>query len=168
MIKTNTRLHVSLIGAPTDIGAGTRGSSMGPEALRVAGLQPVAHAEGGLERHPSGGDVAQREVAFRAQIEEVEPGGGSQAGRRQRVGRHVDGALVLAHRRQCGARQAERAGGVERARDGLTGVVAGDTLAANAADDGSLRCILLGIGLFIAFIVVLLYMPIFELAGSVQ
>jgi arginase len=29
---------VSLIGAPTDIGAGARGASMGPEALRVAGL----------------------------------------------------------------------------------------------------------------------------------
>ena len=29
---------VSLIGAPTDIGAGTRGASMGPEALRVAGI----------------------------------------------------------------------------------------------------------------------------------
>ncbi|HEX5806413.1 MAG TPA: arginase [Macromonas sp.] len=29
----------SLIGAPTDIGAGTRGAAMGPEALRVAGLQ---------------------------------------------------------------------------------------------------------------------------------
>ncbi|MBL8447349.1 MAG: arginase [Zoogloeaceae bacterium] len=28
----------SIIGAPTDIGAGTRGASMGPEALRVAGL----------------------------------------------------------------------------------------------------------------------------------
>ena len=34
-----TRLRqVSLIGAPTDIGAGARGASMGPEALRVAGL----------------------------------------------------------------------------------------------------------------------------------
>ena len=33
-----TRTTVSLIGAPTDIGAGTRGASMGPEALRVAGL----------------------------------------------------------------------------------------------------------------------------------
>ncbi|MEO7952758.1 MAG: arginase [Polaromonas sp.] len=32
---------VRLIGAPTDVGAGTRGASMGPEALRVAGLQPV-------------------------------------------------------------------------------------------------------------------------------
>jgi arginase len=31
-------LPVSLIGAPTDIGAGHRGASMGPEALRVAGL----------------------------------------------------------------------------------------------------------------------------------
>jgi len=29
----------SLIGAPTDVGASDRGSSMGPEALRVAGLQ---------------------------------------------------------------------------------------------------------------------------------
>ena len=30
---------VALIGAPTDVGAGRRGASMGPEALRVAGLQ---------------------------------------------------------------------------------------------------------------------------------
>ncbi len=29
---------IALIGAPTDVGAGSRGSSMGPEALRVAGL----------------------------------------------------------------------------------------------------------------------------------
>ncbi len=29
---------ISLIGAPTDIGAGCRGASMGPEALRVAGI----------------------------------------------------------------------------------------------------------------------------------
>ncbi len=35
---------VSLIGAPTDIGAGTRGASMGPEALRVAGIrEAIAH-----------------------------------------------------------------------------------------------------------------------------
>ncbi|MDJ0949236.1 MAG: arginase [Alphaproteobacteria bacterium] len=31
--------HVTLIGAPTDIGAGDRGASMGPEALRVARLE---------------------------------------------------------------------------------------------------------------------------------
>ena len=31
-------LQVSLIGVPTDVGAGTRGASMGPEALRVAGI----------------------------------------------------------------------------------------------------------------------------------
>ncbi len=37
---------ISLIGAPTDVGAGTRGSSMGPEALRVAGL-PEALARRG-------------------------------------------------------------------------------------------------------------------------
>ena len=30
---------ISLIGAPTDIGAGSRGASMGPEALRVAQIQ---------------------------------------------------------------------------------------------------------------------------------
>jgi arginase len=41
-----TLRHVTLIGAPTDIGAGTRGASMGPEALRVAQLQPVLEAQG--------------------------------------------------------------------------------------------------------------------------
>jgi arginase len=37
---------ISLIGAPTDIGAGARGASMGPEALRVAGLQQVLEEHG--------------------------------------------------------------------------------------------------------------------------
>ncbi len=37
---------VSLIGAPTDVGAGARGASMGPEALRVAGLQGALEAQG--------------------------------------------------------------------------------------------------------------------------
>ncbi|WP_374594128.1 arginase [Aquabacterium sp.] len=37
---------VHLIGAPTDIGAGMRGASMGPEALRVAGLQAAIEAQG--------------------------------------------------------------------------------------------------------------------------
>lgn len=37
---------VSLIGAPTDVGAGYRGASMGPEALRVAGLQGALEARG--------------------------------------------------------------------------------------------------------------------------
>jgi arginase len=41
-------LHVSLIGAPTDIGAGARGASMGPEALRVADIGP-ALAKHGLD-----------------------------------------------------------------------------------------------------------------------
>jgi arginase len=40
-----TSRHVALIGAPTDIGAGTRGASMGPEALRVAQLQSVLEAQ---------------------------------------------------------------------------------------------------------------------------
>jgi arginase len=38
--------HLSLIGAPTDVGAGARGASMGPEALRVAGLQAALEAHG--------------------------------------------------------------------------------------------------------------------------
>lgn len=37
---------VALIGAPTDVGAGTRGASMGPEALRVAGLQAALERQG--------------------------------------------------------------------------------------------------------------------------
>jgi arginase len=37
---------IVMIGAPTDIGAGARGASMGPEALRVAGLQPALQAHG--------------------------------------------------------------------------------------------------------------------------
>lgn len=37
---------VSLIGVPTDIGAGHRGASMGPEALRVAGLGEALAARG--------------------------------------------------------------------------------------------------------------------------
>ncbi len=38
--------QLSLIGAPTDIGAGHRGASMGPEALRVAGLTHALLAHG--------------------------------------------------------------------------------------------------------------------------
>jgi len=38
--------QISLIGAPTDIGAGARGASMGPEALRVAGIQPTLESHG--------------------------------------------------------------------------------------------------------------------------
>jgi len=38
--------RVSLIGAPTDIGAGTRGASMGPEAMRVAEVQAALEGHG--------------------------------------------------------------------------------------------------------------------------
>ena len=38
--------HLSLIGAPTDIGAGSRGASMGPEALRVANILQVLQSHG--------------------------------------------------------------------------------------------------------------------------
>lgn len=48
--------QLRLIGAPTDIGAGRRGASMGPEALRVANLQQA------LQQHGlnvvDGGDVS--------------------------------------------------------------------------------------------------------------
>lgn len=37
---------IALIGVPTDIGAGTRGASMGPEALRVAGLTEAITSHG--------------------------------------------------------------------------------------------------------------------------
>jgi arginase len=37
---------ISLIGAPTDIGAGARGASMGPEALRVANIGPTLQSHG--------------------------------------------------------------------------------------------------------------------------
>ena len=45
-MEPQARAAISLIGAPTDIGAGTRGASMGPEALRVAGLGPALQARG--------------------------------------------------------------------------------------------------------------------------
>lgn len=41
-----THPTIRLIGAPTDIGAGARGASMGPEALRVAGLASALAARG--------------------------------------------------------------------------------------------------------------------------
>lgn len=37
---------IRLIGAPTDIGAGSRGASMGPEAMRVAGIAAALTARG--------------------------------------------------------------------------------------------------------------------------
>lgn len=42
----NAVRQASLIGAPTDIGAADRGASMGPEALRVAGLQAALQERG--------------------------------------------------------------------------------------------------------------------------
>ncbi|XVN73166.1 Arginase [Oligella sp. MSHR50489EDL] len=38
---------VSLIGVPTDVGAGHHGASMGPEALRVAGITQMLESMGG-------------------------------------------------------------------------------------------------------------------------
>jgi arginase len=38
--------NITLIGAPTDIGAGARGASMGPEALRVAGIRKTLESHG--------------------------------------------------------------------------------------------------------------------------
>jgi len=45
-MKNSDRFPVDLIGAPTDVGAGSRGASMGPEALRVAGLQETLRGHG--------------------------------------------------------------------------------------------------------------------------
>jgi arginase len=42
----NPARGLSLIGAPTDIGAGSRGASMGPEALRVANIAAVLMSHG--------------------------------------------------------------------------------------------------------------------------
>ncbi|MCB1978132.1 MAG: arginase family protein, partial [Burkholderiaceae bacterium] len=46
MTLSNPAQTLALIGAPTDIGAGSRGASMGPEALRVAGLQAALENHG--------------------------------------------------------------------------------------------------------------------------
>lgn len=45
-MNLNAPAVIRLIGAPTDVGAGSRGASMGPEALRVAGLQAVLQNNG--------------------------------------------------------------------------------------------------------------------------
>jgi arginase len=45
--------RINLIGAPTDIGAGVRGASMGPEALRVAGIGDALLRQG-FEVHDTG------------------------------------------------------------------------------------------------------------------
>ena len=42
----NMNKQISIIGAPTDIGAGSRGASMGPEALRVAHIVTVLRGHG--------------------------------------------------------------------------------------------------------------------------
>ncbi|MFC5520078.1 arginase [Polaromonas jejuensis] len=46
MMNIPLELAIDLIGAPTDIGAGSRGASMGPEALRVAGIQAALQGRG--------------------------------------------------------------------------------------------------------------------------
>ncbi|MBK8067862.1 MAG: arginase [Rhodanobacteraceae bacterium] len=48
-----TPRSITLIGAPTDVGAADRGASMGPEALRVAGLREALIARG-LKVHDRG------------------------------------------------------------------------------------------------------------------
>jgi arginase len=46
-------VQVSLIGVPTDVGAGVRGASMGPEALRVANVEGALRARG-VQVHDAG------------------------------------------------------------------------------------------------------------------
>jgi arginase len=45
-VSTEEIRTVTLIGAPTDVGANDRGASMGPEALRVAGLEAALAGRG--------------------------------------------------------------------------------------------------------------------------
>jgi len=45
-MTTHQTITAALIGAPTDIGAGARGASMGPEAMRVAGLRAALESHG--------------------------------------------------------------------------------------------------------------------------
>jgi len=45
-VNPNHTLGLSIIGVPTDVGAGSCGARMGPEALRVAGLAPALAAFG--------------------------------------------------------------------------------------------------------------------------
>jgi arginase len=52
MTMLNQIRTIELIGAPTDIGASARGASMGPEALRVAGLAGVLRALGSIVIDP--------------------------------------------------------------------------------------------------------------------
>ena len=46
LIESPLKRPLVLIGAPTDIGAGHRGGSMGPEALRVAGIEAALRRRG--------------------------------------------------------------------------------------------------------------------------
>lgn len=45
-MSTSSPRAVTLIGAPTDVGAAERGASMGPEAMRVAGIQRALEQRG--------------------------------------------------------------------------------------------------------------------------
>ena len=45
-MRDPARKNIALIGAPTDIGASDRGASMGPEALRVAGIEEALRGRG--------------------------------------------------------------------------------------------------------------------------
>jgi arginase len=66
MVDPTDRPRVCLIGAPTDVGASVRGASMGPEALRVAGLVQ-ALSDQGLEVHDLGNLSGPPHPAPRAQ-----------------------------------------------------------------------------------------------------
>jgi len=52
-MSASKNTSISLIGAPTDIGAGARGASMGPEALRVANIVDMLERQG-LDVHDCG------------------------------------------------------------------------------------------------------------------
>ena len=59
--KTMEHPGVSLIGAPTDVGAGTLGARLGPEALRVAGIaRAIARCGRAVSTHLSVDSLPER------------------------------------------------------------------------------------------------------------
>ena len=81
---------VSLIGAPTDVGASVRGAGMGPDALRVAGLAEALRRHrfdvidrGNLAGPPNPWLPPQGGIRHLDEVVDVEPGRRS-SGRRRR------------------------------------------------------------------------------------
>ena len=64
---------IELIGAPTDVGAADRGASMGPEALRVAGITQ-AKSQGEHQRSCAGDEPQVARMALKPLAKTGRPG----------------------------------------------------------------------------------------------